>query len=102
MACRHRLAIVVANRCGDDAAIVSIEALDVAIEREIFAMFVMAAMADHVTDVVQHRRRFEQYARVRRQMMDGLQLIEKQDAEFAHVFGVLLVVFQASRESASA
>ena len=55
----HGLAIVITNRCRDDAAIVSVEALDVAVERKIFAVFVVAAVADHVADIVKHRRRLE-------------------------------------------
>ena len=57
VSCGHGFAVVVADGSGDDAAIVSVEARNVAIEGEIFAVFVMAAMADHVADVVQHARR---------------------------------------------
>ena len=94
------LSVVIADGGGDDAAVVAVEALDVPIEREIFAVFVVAAMADHVPDVVQHRGGFEQNARVRRQMMHGLKLIEKHDTEFADMLGMLLIVFQTPRECA--
>ena len=55
----HGLAIVITNRRRDDAAIVAVEALDVAVERKIFTVFVVAAVADHVADVVKHRCRLE-------------------------------------------
>ena len=37
-----------------------------------------------------------------REMMSGLQAVEEQDAEFANMLGVRLVVLQAAREAASA
>ncbi len=65
-------------------------------------MFMVAAMTDHVTGIVEQRASFEQHARFRRQMVNGLQLIKKQDAKLAHVFGVTLIVFQAACEAARA
>src|SRR5260370_29345824 len=62
----------------------------------------VAAMTDHVTGIVEQRASFEQHARFRRQMVNGLQLIKKQDAKLAHVFGVTLIVFQAACEAARA
>src|SRR5580704_11939191 len=102
MAGRDGFSIVVADGGGDDAAIVAVESLDVAVEREILAMFVMAAMADHVADVVEHCGSLEQNARMRGQVMHRLQLIEEHDAELAYVLGMLLVVFQSARKCASA
>ena len=53
------LAIVITNRCRDDAAVVAVEALNIPVERKIFTVFVVAAVADHVADIVKHRCRLE-------------------------------------------
>ncbi len=87
---------------GDYCAVASGEAGHVAIEGEIFAVFVMAVMTDSVADVVKEGTGFEEHARLRRKMMSGLQAIEEEDAEFANMLGVRLVVLQAAREAAGA
>jgi len=46
-------AIVIADDGGDDVAVATIEAGDVAVEGEIFAVFVVAAMGDAMADVVE-------------------------------------------------
>lgn len=53
------LAIVIANDGGDDVAVAGFKAGDVAIEGEIFAMLVVAAMGDAMADVVKERAGFE-------------------------------------------
>ena len=98
----NRFSIVITDGGSNDAAIMSVESLDVAVEREIFAVLVMTAVAHHMANVVEHCRGFQQNAGVRRQVMHGLQLVEEHDAEFAHVLGVLLVVFQPARKRACA
>src|SRR5580693_5454416 len=46
------LAVVIANDGGDDVAVAAFEAGDVAVEGEIFAVLVVAAMSDAMADVV--------------------------------------------------
>ncbi len=58
----RRLAIVVAHECGDDGTVATFQARNVAVEREVFAVFVVPAMADHVSNVVEQRPRLQQYA----------------------------------------
>ena len=65
-------------------------------------MFVMSAVADHVPRIVQERPGLQQHARMRRQMMHRLQLIEQQNTQFAHVFRVLLFVSKPPRKTACA
>ena len=62
-------------------------------------MFVMSAVADHVPGIVQERPGLQQHARMRRQMMHRLQLIEQQNTQFAHVFRVLLFVSKSPGEA---
>ena len=52
-------AIVIADDGGDDIAVAAFEAGDVAVEREIFAVLVVAAMGDAMADVVKERAGFE-------------------------------------------
>jgi len=52
-------AIVIANDGGDDVAVAAIEAGDVAVESEIFAVLVVAAMGDAVADVMEESACFE-------------------------------------------
>jgi len=56
---RSGLAIVIANDGGDDVAVAGFEPGDVAVEGEIFAMLVVAAMGDAMADVVKERAGFE-------------------------------------------
>jgi len=56
---RLRLAIVIANHRRDDGAISALETYDVSVERKIFAVLVMAAVADHVANIVKQRTGFE-------------------------------------------
>ena len=96
------LAIVIANDSGDDVAVAAVEAGDVAVEGEIFAVFVVATMGDAMADIVKERTSFELDAGLRRQMMQGLEVIEEHDAKFADVLGVALIVFEAAGEAAGA
>src|SRR5579859_5055088 len=98
---RFCFAIVVTHDGGNETAVAAIESSDVAIEGQIFAMFVMAFVADCVTNVVKQRGRFEKDARFGRKMMNRLQLIEELQAEFANVFGVAAIAVEAAREDAS-
>ena len=50
---RFRFSIVVANHGTHDVAVASVEARDVAIQGEIFAVFVVPAMADTVPHIVE-------------------------------------------------
>ena len=94
------LAVVVANDSGDDLAIAAFEAGDIAVEGEIFAMLVMAAVTDAMTDIVEKRARFELHARLNRQVVERLKLIEEHEAEFADMLGVALIVIEAAAETA--
>jgi hypothetical protein len=96
------LAIMIANDGGDDVAVAAIEAGDVAVEGEIFAVLVVAAMRDAMADVVKERAGFEFNAGLRWEMMKRLEVIEKHEAEFADVLGVALIVFEAAGEAAGA
>ena len=96
------LAIVIANDGGDDVAVAGFEAGDVAVEGEIFAMLVVAAMGDAMADVVEERPRFEFDASMMRQVMQRLEVIEEHDGECADVLGVALIVFEAAGEAAGA
>ena len=100
VAVRLGLAIVVANDGGDNLAIAAFEAGDIAVEGEIFAMLVMAAVTDAMTDVVEKRASFELHARLNRQMVERLKLIEEHEAEFADMLGVALIVIEAAAETA--
>jgi len=73
---RFCLSIVITNGGGDQIAIAASESGDVAVERQIFAVLVMPAIADRVADVMEQRGGFEQDTRLCRQMMNGLKLIE--------------------------
>ena len=82
---RFCLSIVVTNGGGDQIAVAAIESGNVAVERQIFAVLVMAAIADSVADVMEQRGGFEQDARFGRQMLEGalgktvaIRAIEKQ------------------------
>jgi len=96
------LAIVIANDSGDDVAVAALKGRDVAIEGEVFAMFVVAAMADAMANVMKERAGFEFDASLRREVMERLQVIEEHEAEFADMLGVAHIVFEAAREAASA
>ena len=63
-------------------------------------MFVMAAMADAMTGIVEKSAGFQLDAGLRRQMVDGLQLVKQHDAEFANMLGVLPVVIEAAAKGA--
>ena len=67
-----RFAIMIANHRGDEIAIAAFETRDITVQGEVFTVFVVTAMADHVTDVVKQCASFEQYARWRRQVVNRL------------------------------
>jgi hypothetical protein len=96
------LAIVIADDGGDDVAVAAFEAGDVAVEGEIFAVLVVAAMSDAMANVVKERAGFEFNAGLRGEVMERLEVIEEHEAEFADVLGVTLIVFEAAREAAGA
>ena len=73
---RFCLSIMVTNGGGDKISVAAIEPGNVAVECQIFAVLVMAAIADGVADVMEQRGGFKQDARFGRQMMHGLKLIE--------------------------
>jgi hypothetical protein len=95
-------AIVIADNGGNDVAVAAFEAGDVAVEGEIFSVLVVAAMADTMTDIVKQRSGLEFHAGLRGKVMEGLQVIEKHQAEFADVFGMAHIVFEAAGKAAGA
>lgn len=95
-------AIVIADDGGDDVAVAAFEAGDVAVEGEIFAVLVVAAMGDAVADVVEESAGFELDAGLRGEMVERLEMIKEEDGKFADVFRVALIVFEAASEAACA
>jgi len=93
------LAIVVTNDGRNDVTVAAFQAWNVAIESQVFAVLVMSAMADAVPDVVEEGAGFELDAGLRRKMMNSLELIKEHEAEFADMFGVLLIVLQATAKA---
>ena len=69
-------------------------------QHQIFSMFVMAAVANHVSRVVQQSACFEKHASLRGQTVHGLQLVKKLKAQFANMFRMLLIVFKPARKAA--
>src|SRR5580704_9871865 len=102
MASGFRLSIVIADQRGNDSAVPAFQPRYIAVEDKVFAMLVMAAMANHVPNVVQERSSLQQHARLRRQMVHRLKLVEEQNAQLAHVLCVRLVFLQAARKASSA
>jgi hypothetical protein len=94
-------AVVIAHDGADEVAISALESRDIAVEGEVFAVFVMRAVADAVTNVVEECACFELNTPLRWKMVNRLQLIEEHQAEFADVFGVLLIVLEATAKTAS-
>ncbi len=69
-------AIVIAHHRGDQGAVAAIESGNVAVQRQILAMLMVAAMTDTVTDVVKQRASFELHPRLNGQVVYGLELVE--------------------------
>ena len=90
------LAIVIANDSGNDSAVAPVEPGNIAVKGEIFAVLVMAAVADAVTDVVEQGPGFELHARLRRQMVQRLQVVEKHQAKLPNVLRVSLIIVKAA------
>src|ERR1700688_3491288 len=99
---RVRLSIVITDERGHHRAAPAFQTWNISIQREIFAVLVVPAVADHVPSVVEERSRFQEHARFRGQMMNRLQLIKKLDAQLAHVFGMPLIIFKSAGEATRA
>src|SRR6266404_1235766 len=56
---RLRLPIVIANGSSDDRAVSALKAWNISVERKIFAMLMMPAVADHVANIMEQRARFQ-------------------------------------------
>jgi hypothetical protein len=95
------LAVVIAHDSANEVAIAAFKSRNIAVESEVFAVFVMATVADTVTDVVEEGSGFELNAGLRGKVVNGLELIEEHQAEFANVFGVLLIVLETAAKTAS-
>ncbi len=94
--------IVITNGGGDKIPVAAVESGDVAVESEIFAVLVMPAITDSVSNIVKKRGGFEEHARFRGKMVDRLQLIEKLQTQFANVFGVAAIACHAACKNARA
>src|SRR6267378_8246165 len=100
MMCRGvRFAIVIAHQRCDDGPVAPLEPPNIAIEGEIFPVLVMPAMPHHVTRVMQQSPGFQQYSRLRGKMVRRLQLVEKENAQLAHMLGMLLIVSEPPGET---
>ena len=97
---RLRLAVVVTHNGADNLPVASVETWNIAVQRQIFSMFMVATVADAMADIVEQRAGFQLNAGLHRHVVHGLKLVEKHDAELADVLGVLLVVFEAAAETA--
>lgn len=93
-------AVVIADHGGDDVAVASFEAGDIAVEGQIFAVLVVTAVADAMTDVMEKRASFELDASLNGEMVDGLELIEEHEAEFADMLGMALIVIETAAKAA--
>lgn len=92
--------VMVADDRGDDVAVAPLEARNIAVEGKILAVLVVAVMTDAMTYVVEKRACFQLDARLDRQMVNRLELVEEHEAEFADMFGVALIVLQPAAETA--
>src|SRR5437016_6431872 len=63
---RFRLAVVIAHQTGDDGAFAAPQRGNIAVQNQVFSVFVMSTVADHVSGIMQQRSRFEKHARLRR------------------------------------
>lgn len=97
---RSGLAVVVADDGGDDATVATVEARDVAVERKIFAVLVMAAVADAVPDVVEQGSCFELHTGLRRQVVQRLQVIEEHQAKLTDMLRVTRIVIETAGKAA--
>lgn len=75
-----RFAIVITHDSADDVAVASLQSRDISVQCQIFPMLVVPPVADAMADIVKKRPRLKLNARLRRQVMDGLKLIEKHEA----------------------
>ena len=66
------LAVVIAHNGADQVAIAALESRDIAIESQVLTVFVMAAVADTVANVMEEGASFELNAGLRGKMVNGL------------------------------
>ena len=66
------LAVVIAHDGADEVAIAAFESGDIAVESEVLTVFVMATVADPVTDVMEEGTGFELNTGLRGKMVNGL------------------------------
>jgi len=71
------LAVVIAHNGGGNTAIPPLQTRDVAVQGEIFAVLVVAAVADAVPQIVQQRTRFQLDAGLNWQVVHRLQLVKE-------------------------
>jgi hypothetical protein len=97
-----RFPVVITNRRGDEISLAPGQARNIAVQRKVFTVLVMAFVADGVANVVEKRGGFKKHARFGGKMMDRLKLIEKLQAELANVFGVAAIAIEAAGKDARA
>src|SRR5215467_6461265 len=72
-----RLTVVIAHEAGDDGPFAAFQSANITVHRQVFAVLVMAAMADHVPGIVKQSPGFQEHARLWRQAMYWLQLVKQ-------------------------
>ncbi|HRK33423.1 MAG TPA: hypothetical protein PLJ47_02420 [Candidatus Hydrogenedentes bacterium] len=87
---------VIARNTGDGALFDVSEIGQWQLENHVSGMFVMARGRDRVADIVEQRGGFQQYARARRQGMQGPRCIEQIDGDSGNLKGVRGIWIQAS------
>ncbi len=94
------LAVVIADDGSDDIAVSAFQTGNVAIQGQVFAVFVVAAMADAMTRIVKESPGFELDSRLNGKMVQRLELIKEHEAEFANMLGMALVVLETATKTA--
>src|SRR6266478_10192193 len=100
MILRLGFAVVITHNGRSERSVAPLQPGNIAVHGEIFAVLVMALMADGMSNVVQQRRRFQYDPGVTGKMVQRLQLIEKLQTQFTHVLGMTLIELQPPRKTA--
>ena len=77
MSCGFGFSIVISHQPRNDGALPPLQTGNVAVQHQILSMFVMPAVIDHVSGVVQQSTRFQEDASLRGQTMNGMQLVKE-------------------------
>src|SRR5437588_10057435 len=102
MSCGFGFSIVIADQARDEGAPAPFQAGNVAIPLGILAVLMVSMMPDQLSLVVQQSTRFQEDASLRGQTVHGMQLVKELKTQLAHMFCVVLVVFEAPSKTARA